>query len=120
MRTRLLVHSTNTLISDRIPLVTPKQEITEVTNRLLDGSWHVQTIGDPAHSFEIELVIPGDRREELDTLAARKTTLRLERHGEQHLGIISGAIDWEQLIGSTEASRAVLKGKLLLLLTGGE
>lgn len=118
MRTRLLVHSTNTLLSDRLPLVTPKQEITGVTNRLLDGSWHVQTIGDPALSFEMELIIPGDRREELDTLAARKTTLRLERHGKQHLGIISGSIDWEQLIGSTEASRAVLKGKLLLLITG--
>lgn len=120
MKTRLLVHNTNQLLSDRLPLVTPKQDLTEVTNRLLDGSWHVQTIGDPAHSFELELIIPGNRRAELDTLAARKTLLRLERHGGIHLGIISGAIDWEQLIGSTEASRAVLKGKLLLLVTGEE
>ena len=120
MKTRLLVHNTNQLLSDRLPLVTPKQEIAEVTNRLLDGSWHIQTIGDPALSFELELIITADRREGADTLAARKTLLRLERHGEEHLGIISGPIDWEQLIGSTDPAQAVLKGKILLLVTGGK
>ena len=120
MRTSLFVNATDALISDNVTLAKPRQETTEVINRLLSGEWHVQTVGDPALSFEIEFIIPGNRRAELDTLAARKTTLRLERHGEQHLGIISGAIDWEQLIGSTEASRAVLKGKLLLLITGEE
>lgn len=120
MRTSIFNDQTGALLSDRVTLAKPIQSTVEVQNRLLDGSWHIQTIGDPALSFEIEFIIPGNRRAELDTLAARKTTLRLERHGEQRLGIISGAIDWEQLIGSTEASRAVLKGKLLLLITGEE
>lgn len=120
MRTSLYNDRTGALLSDRVTLAKPIQSTIEVQNRLLDGSWHVQTIGDPALSFELEIIITANRRAELDTLAARKTTLRLERHGEIHLGIISGTIDWEQLIGSTEASRAVLKGKLLLLITGEE
>lgn len=118
MRTRLLIHATNELISQHLPSVKPLQETIEVKNRLLDGSWHIQVIGDLAKSWEIEFVIPGDRREIVDTCAARKTVLRLERHGKTYTGIIDGNVDWEQLAGSHSAALSTQKGHIILLEVG--
>ena len=119
MRTRLLIHATNELISQYLPLVKPVQETIEVKNRLLDGSYLIQTVGDPAKSWELEFVIPGDRREIVDTCAARKTLLRLERHGKSYVGYISGNVDWEQLVGSTDPAKSIQQGHILLRETGG-
>ena len=118
MRTRLLIHQSSELISQHLPSVKPLQETIEVKNRLLDGSYLIQTIGDPAKSWEIEFVIPGDRREIVDACAARKTVLRLERQGKTYTGIIDGNVDWEQLVGSHSASLSTQKGHIVLLEVG--
>lgn len=120
MRTSLFVNATDALISDKVILAKPRQETTEVKNRLLDGSWHIQTVGSPAHSYELEFIIPATLQETVDTLATEKATLRLERHGKTHRGIVSGDPDYEQLIGSTDPARARYRCRILLLVTGGD
>jgi hypothetical protein len=120
MRTSLFVNATDALISDNVILAKPRQETTEVKNRLLDGSWHIQTVGDPAHSFELEFVVLATAQETIDALAANKTPLRLHRHGADYIGIIDGNPDWEQLIGSTDPARARYRCRILLLVTGGD
>lgn len=118
MRTSLFVNATDALISDKVILAKPRQETTEVKNRLLSGEWHVQTIGDPALSYELEFVVPASMQEIVDDLAARKEALRLYRHGKSYVGIIDGNPDWDQLIGSTDPERAKYKCKIVLLVTG--
>ena len=118
MRTSLFVNATDALISDNVTLAKPRQETTEVKNRLLSGEWHVQTVGDPAHSFELEFVVLATAQEQIDTYAAQKTPLRLERHGKSYVGIIDGNPDWDQLIGSTDPERAKYKCRVVLLITG--
>lgn len=95
MRTSLFVNATDELISDKVTLAKPKQETTEVKNRLLSGEWHLQTIGDPALSYELEFVVPASMQEIVDDLAARKEALRLYRHGKSYVGIIDGNPDWD-------------------------
>ena len=119
MRTSLFVNATDELISDKVILAKSRQETTEVKNRLLDGSWHVQTIGDPALSYELEFVVPASMQEIVDDLAARKEALRLYRHGKSYVGIIDGNPDWDQLIGSTDPARAKYRCRIVLLVTGG-
>mgnify|MGYP001066127894 CR=1 FL=1 len=119
MRTSLYINATDALVSDKVTLAKPKQETTEVKNRLLDGSWHIQTVGDPAKSFELEFIVYASMQEIVDDLAARKEALRLHRHGADYIGIIDGNPDWEQLIGSTDPERAKYKCKIVLLVTGG-
>lgn len=120
MRTRLLIHATNELISENLPLVKPMQETIEVEHRLLDGSYLIQTVGNPAKSWELEFVVSGTLREAVDTCAARKTLLRLERHGKSYVGYISGNVDWEQLVGSTDPAKSLQQGHILLRETGGD
>ena len=118
MRTTLYVNATDALISDNVTLAKPRQETTEVKNRLLSGEWHLQTIGDPAHSYELEFIVYATAQDTIDALAANKTPLRLERHGANHIGIIDGNPSWEQLIGSTDPERAKYKCRVVLLITG--
>ena len=113
MRTRLLIG--DTLISEKVLLAKPIQETIEVKNRLLDGTYHIQTIGDPAKSWELEFLVPGTDRAVINSYAARKDILTLHRHGEAHTGIIDGNPDWEQVIGSTDPARAVYRCHLVLL-----
>lgn len=120
MRTKLFNHSTGDLISEIITLAKPRQETTEVKNVLLDGSWHVQTVGSPRHSWELEFVVHGTALAPVNALAADKTLLRLERYGEDHIGFISGDPEWEQEIGSTDPARARYRCRILLLVTGGD
>jgi hypothetical protein len=120
VRTSLYINATDALISDKVILAKPRQETSEVKNRLLDGSWHIQTVGDPAKSFELEFIVYATAQETIDALAADKTPLRLERHGKSYVGIIDGNPDWDQLIGSTDPARALYKCHILLLLTGGD
>ena len=118
MRTSLYINATGTLISDKVILAKPRQETTEVKNRLLSGEWHLQTIGDPALSYELEFVVPASMQEIVDDLAARKEALRLYRHGKSYVGIIDGNPDWDQLIGSTDPARAKYRCRVVLLVTG--
>lgn len=118
MRTSLYINATDALVSDKVTLAKPKQETTEVKNRLLDGSWHIQTVGDPAKSYELEFVVYATAQETIDGYAADKTPLRLHRHGKNYIGIIDGNPDWEQLIGSTDPAKAKYKCKIVLLVTG--
>ena len=112
MRTKLYIG--DTLLSEYVQ-AKPRQETIEVKNRLLDGTWHAQVIGDPARSWEIVCVIPETLRESVNSYAARKDILTLHRHGKTHTGIIDGNPDWEQLRGSTDPAQAVYRCSLVLL-----
>lgn len=115
MKTRLLVHETGDVVSDIITLVKPRQEITEVQNTLLDGSWHVQVIGDPRLSYDLEFVVLGTKLGAVDSYAALKTMLCLEQYGKTHTGVISGSPDWDKISQSADPAQAWYKCKISLL-----
>jgi hypothetical protein len=119
MRTRLRVSSNGTLISEKVILAKPIQETTEVQNVLLSGEWHVQTIGDPRRSYDLEFLVPATKQQQIDSYAALKTVLLLERHGKAYTGVISGNPEWDQVRGSGTPENAVYRCKILLLVTGG-
>jgi len=117
--TKLKVNLTDQLISDKVLLARPVQDLTEVENALLDGSYFIQAIGSPRKSYELEFIVGGDQVDAVNEHAAVKTPLKLERHGQTHVGIISGNPDWQQEIGSTDPSKSVQRCRILLRVTGG-
>ncbi len=46
----------DTLITNTILDAKPDKVTIKVTNQLLDGSWHVQTIGDPAERLTVSII----------------------------------------------------------------
>lgn len=117
MKTRLLT-AVGDLISDKVT-AQPKQETTEVVNTLLDGSWHVQTVGNPRSFYEIEFVVSAARQGQVDQYAARKTLLRLERYGVSYTGVIRGDPDWALIRRSPNPAQAKYRCRIVLLVGGG-
>lgn len=119
MRTKLFLDSTNKLISEIVETTKPIQETTEVVNALLDGSWHVQTVGSPRHSFDLEFYVDGNETDNINSYAAAKNRLRLVRHGKTYYGIISGNPAWDQVVKAPQPERARYRCRILLLVTEG-
>lgn len=118
-KTKISVSLTNQLISDKVTFAKPVQALTEVENTLLSGEYFIQAIGMPRKSFEVEFITTADQMDVINNYAAIKTPLKLERHGQTHIGIIAGSPDWNQEIGSTDPSKAVQRCRILLRVTGG-
>jgi len=112
---RTSVYFGSTLISDKVLEIRPVQHTFEVRNHLLDGSFHIQVIGEPAQSWELGFVVHATEREVINSYAARKDRLILHRHGKQHTGIIDGNPEWEQIVGSDDPARAVYLCRIVLL-----
>lgn len=119
-KTMLKVDSTNVLVSDKITSIKPRQHTTESMNELLGGTWHIQTIGTPRRSFDLEFVVAGAMCDTIDGYATNKTPLRLERHGVDHVGIISGDPEWQSMLGSDDPTKSKERCRIVLLVTGGE
>ena len=117
--TKLKVNLTDQLISDKVLLARPVQDLTEVENALLDGSYFIQTIGSPRKSYELEFIATAAQTDTINNYAAVKTPLKLERHGQTHIGIIAGNPDWQQEIGSTDPAKSVQRCRILFRVTGG-
>lgn len=118
MKTRLLT-AAGTIISEKITLVKPRQETTEVVNTMLDGSWHVQTVGNSRAFYELEFVVPAAMMDALNQYAADKTLLRFERYGKTFTGIVRGDPEWALMRMSPTPAQAKYRCKITLLVTGG-
>ena len=119
MITTLKLNSSGAVISDVVTDAKPQQDTTEAEFTLLSGEQLIQVIGQPRHRHDLEFVVYGDQRATIDGYAADKTVLKLERHGVDHIGIIRGNPDWNQLIGSTDPTKAVYSCRIVLITTGG-
>lgn len=54
----------------RLVRITPQQDTTRITNRTLDGKYHVQILGEPARTLIIEVAITNEGRLILEGLNA--------------------------------------------------
>lgn len=115
--TKIYVNETDVLVSDKVSSAKPIQDLTEVHNTLLDGTQYIQAIGSAWKSFDIEFAVNGDKIDTVNGYAAQKTVLRLERHGEDHIGVISDNPDWTQEIGAFDSPSAVYLCRILFLVT---
>ena len=88
----------NTLISNILASVIPDYEIIEVENRLLDGSFHIQTIGQPARIVNVNTIsVNTVNKKIIDTCKSTKISLKVVIDDEYYIGIIRGNPTWTRV-----------------------
>ena len=116
--TRLKDKDGNLLLDyDQIAPVAPADDYIEVENRLLDGTPHLQTIGQPLQSFSFDFYCDGAEKETLDDIAHRKEPVRLERHGKYYDSVIRGSIEWDTVAPGRTVELVDYRGTIEILVT---
>lgn len=65
-------------------------------NRLLNGQWFVQTIGEPAKVAKVKVSLTLQEKETLDTIYGLSDLLKVIFDGKYYVGLIDGEIDYER------------------------
>ena len=94
-----LYSATNDLITRYVNVV-PKKDTIKVENRLLDGTFHVQTIGTSADLLDVKLqAVSESVRARIDTAEATAEEVRIIFGNRYWDGIIRTSLSWEKVAG---------------------
>jgi hypothetical protein len=94
-----LYSATNDLITRYVNVV-PKKDTIKVENRLLDGTFHVQTIGTSADLLDVKLqAVSESVRARIDTAEATAEEVRIVFDNMYWEGIIRAPLSWEKVAG---------------------
>jgi hypothetical protein len=94
-----LYSATNDLITRYVNVV-PKKDTIKVENRLLDGTFHVQTIGTSADLLDVKLQAVNETvRARVDTAEATAEEVRIVFGNTYWEGIIRASLSWEKVAG---------------------
>ena len=94
-----LYSATNDLITRYVNVV-PKKDTIKVENRLLDGTFHVQTIGTSADLLDVKLqAVSEPVRARIDTAEATAEEVRIVFGNTYWEGIIRAPLSWEKVAG---------------------
>jgi len=75
----------------------PQFDILKAENRLLDGSLHIQTVGNPLKTINFEILITRNNAERLDHARAIGEELYFINENKKYRGIIRNVVDdWTQ------------------------
>lgn len=74
-----------------------KYDSVQVKNRLLDGSYHVQTIGSPQKYFEFEILSNHNQVDKLNLSETIGEELRLIIDDKIYIGYIDEEMDWKRM-----------------------
>lgn len=105
---------TDELISKHIREGLPGYETSKVSNRLLDGTWHVQTVGDGARTLHLVVFAGGQGKEKLDLMEAEGSAVKVVVLDKIWMGYIRERIFWQ------ETALNYYRGEIHLLVTSEE
>lgn len=95
----------------------PKYESIQKKNKLLDGSYHIQIIGNPLKYIEFIVISNQIQVEKIDLLETCGEKIRLIEHERIYTGFIDGQVDWKrQTIGYTNRVRKLYEGRLKIII----
>lgn len=69
----------------------------KVKNRLLDGTYHIQTIGDSMRYIEFEILSNHDQVNLINIAEDRGESLKLIIDGEFFIGLLNKELDWQRI-----------------------
>lgn len=92
IRLETLSGSRLTLICTNVSL--PKHDVLQVENRLMDGSLHIQTIGQPLKIINLEVLATEINAEKIDEMQAIAEELYFLKPPKKYLGIIRKPMSW--------------------------
>lgn len=91
----------------------PKYEGIQKKNKLLDGSYHIQIIGEPLKYIEFTVIANQYQIETIDLIETVGELIKLIEHDRIYIGLIDGRIDWTRITqGYKDRSRRLYEGKI--------
>ena len=75
----------------------PLYESIKVENKLLDGSLHIQTIGNPLKKFQVEVVCTKYNAEKISEMTNTVEEIYFFRELKRYRGIIRNQINWAKI-----------------------
>lgn len=85
------------LISDHILDATPGWDSIKIKNRLMDGSYHLQNVGEPARTLNITVSCDRTGVETLDYAEAISKPIKVVVYGREWTGLIDAPINWQRV-----------------------
>lgn len=102
----------NKRLADVLTFV-PGLEQNKVINRLYNGSYQIQTIGNPASYFDVEIFIYRTEMDLINLAEARAEVLLVSYNGLTYVGCIEAPVQWDPVIKGES-----YKGKIKFLIVG--
>ena len=95
----------NNLITNKISNVLPDTDIVKVKNRLIDGTFHSQTIGNPLTILDITCNLNEAGRNMLCNAFIVDMPLRLEWYNKYYIGLIHENPKWTIYVKGNDTKR---------------
>ena len=92
-----LFNSDDIVISERLTEVMPLPNVYQIENRLLDGSYHIHTVGVAAKKVMVEFYINETGRNEVNEHRAEAKPLTIKYNNRYYSGLIDGDPAWNLL-----------------------
>lgn len=110
--------SSGEILSKILKELTPmKFSSNRQVNKLLDGSYHVQIIGNPSKSIEGTIVSTTNQAERLNLLIDIGTPLVLTFMDNKYRVYVDGAIKWKRInFANGNRDKSLFEGKLKMVL----
>lgn len=78
------------LITELIQTATSRPDVVEIKNRLLDGSYHVQTIGEGGTLLDVEAHFTKEQKDTFDLIKRTMSEMKVIFDGKYYKGLIDG------------------------------
>lgn len=75
----------------------PIKESRKIKNTLLDGSYHIQTIGNPLEKYTFRMLCNQEQVEYINEAEATAEMLILQIKNNEKIGFIDNQISWERI-----------------------
>ena len=95
----------NNLITNKISNVLPDVDVIKVKNRLLDGTYHTQTIGEPLKIFDITCNLNENGRNILINAYITDMPIKLNWYGKYYVGLIFENPQWTIYVKGNDTKR---------------
>jgi hypothetical protein len=92
----------NVLITEVVSSATANPDVIEITNRLLDGSYHVQTIGTYGTKVDVVAYFTVAQKLVLDGIKRTSDLIKVVFDGKYYIGLIEGELKWNRYPNDSE------------------
>jgi len=108
--------SSGNILTSRFIKALPRKDAIKIESRLLDGSFHYQTIGLPGTVVELQFIINTEGKEVIDEHESINAPIRVETKDKYYIGSIRQAPVWEIFLRGNVQNR-IYRGSLIITVT---
>lgn len=103
-----------TIISNRVRSFLTSKDIIKTRNQLLDGSYHIQTLGDAYKVADVTCNLTYSQKEVLENAYIADEPLRLEADGKYHIGLLQENPQVDSFIANKRMKKYVMSLSMII------